>query len=562
MRGGGRHERTDDDVELLDVDPNAEVELDHVDAVSTNRLGAVVAAAAAIAAVVFVIGIGNNPSPPAEPAPVTIEEEPPEIERPLTEREQQEADFGVAIGDGPELVWQRVDTNSNARYWRWSNGGFHAGNGASEWSISLVGSDPTVTERPSLLIDYPGYQAGRIEGGQLLVPDEPIPDHLVIVVDESEPIRIDVASTIEPSASGLTATNVWFYGAIIGDRAVIHRSAYVEVDIAVLEVRTQRDLAGVAHVSVQGDQIDLYSSGDGPIPEPIALADTDLSEDEVDELRSIGQPIGDVLTAGLVTGEAQPVDLPDFEYHNDLLIGLDDELILGWTDQGGRNWLSTTADGVTWSTERRGVSRRLVNSGTQLFDFNSQASMISRSSDGGETWNVTRPPLLEARQSVAADVVVLGETWNDYEIGGVSVETDSDQFTLYLFDNGQRFELRGPSPFAEPMTGWTYDPASGAEWDWTTNSLVFSDLRTGNELLRVSGHAVESAVAAQHPMEQMALTRWPTDVSRPEWLITSPVDVFGEGSLRAEFVSGGQYLLAIITTVDGYEFFITDTELP
>lgn len=562
MRGGGRHEKIDDDVELLDVDADVGLHVEPLETASNTRSGAMILALAAIAATALVVGVGNSPSPPAEPPPVTIDEEPAEVERPLTEREQQEADFGVAIGEGPGLVWQPVDINSNARFWRWSNGGFHAGNGTTEWSISLVGSDPTVTERASLLIDYPGYRAGRIEGGQLLVPDEPIPDHLVIVVDDSEPVRIDVISTIEPSASGLTETNVWFYGAIIGDRAVIHRSAYVEVDIAALEALTQRDLTGVVHVSVQGDRLDLYTSGPGPIPEPIALADTDLSEDEVNELRSIGQPIGDVLTADLLTGEAQPVDLPDFEYQNDLLIGLDDELLLGWTDQGGKSWLSSTVDGVTWSTERRGVARWLVNSGTQLFDFNSQGSSISRSSDGGQSWNVTPVPLTETQQTVAGDVVVLGESWMENEIGGVSVETDSDQFSLYMFDKGQRFELRGPSPFAEPMTGWTYDPASGAEWDWTTNSLVFSEVRTGNELLRVSGHAVESAIAAQHPMEQMALTRWPADVSNPEWLIVSPVDVFGEGSLRAEFVSGGKYLLAIITTVDGYEFFIADTELP
>lgn len=561
MRGRGRHEETDN-VELLDVEPGSVVQTDHLETASSNRMGAAIAAVVAIAAAVLVIGVGNSPSPPSAPPDPAIDEDPAEIERPLTEREQREADFGVAIGEGPGLVWQRVETDSNARYWRWTDDGFKGDNGETEWSIALDESGPTVTKRPSPLIEYPDYRLARLEGGDLLTPDVPQPDHLVVVVEGREPVRVEITSSTEPSPSGLTEANVWFYGAIIGDRLVVNRSNYLEINIAELEARTQRDLTDVAHLSVENDQIVLFSSGSGPIPEPIPLTETDLTEEEVDELRNIGQPIGELLTADLLTGEVQNLDLADFEYLNDLLIGLDDELILGWTDQGGRSWLSTTVDGVTWSTERRAMSRWLVNSGTQLFDFDSQNSMISRSIDGGESWDVTQVPLAETQRTVAGDVVVLGASWNQYGSSGVSVETGSDQLGLIVFENGQRFELRGPSPFGDPLlTGWTYDPASGAEWDWITNELVFTDPRTGEELLRVSGHALESAVAFENPMEQMALARWPSDISNPEWLVTSPVEVFGEGSLRVEFTPGDQYVLAITTTVDGYELYVADTEL-
>ncbi len=549
----------DDGIELLDVEPISVVSVDHVETASGKGVGAVIAAAVAIVAAVLVIGVENGSSPPVERP---VDDAPAEVELPLTERAELEAQFGVAIGDGPGLTWQLVDVETNARHWRWNNGRFVRDDGATQWGIELAASGPAVSEQASALIAHPGHSFARLEGGELLVPDGPDPDHLLVIANASDAVRLDLPQLTNPQPSELTEANVWFYGAIIGDRLVIHRSVYTEVDIAVLEARSGRDLTGIAHIGVNGNQIDLYPSGPEPMLDPIPIADAGLTEAEIDDLRNVGQPFGDVLSADLVTGDVERVDFAGFEYNNDLLIGLDGELLVGWTDTGGRGWLSSTFDGVQWSTEPRGVARWLVNSGTQLFDFNSQGASIARSGDGGQTWNLTPVPLEDTLRTVAGDVVVLGDPWwRSSEIGGVLVDTDSNRYTLSLFDNGDRFELRGPSPFSEVMAGWTYDPASGAVWDGPTNTLVFSDPRTGDRLTSVRGHAIDSALALQHPMEQMALARWPTGLNNPEWLITSPTEVFGEGALTVDFISGDQYLLAIVTTVDGYVLYIADTEL-
>lgn len=557
MRGRGSSE-VSDDIEILDDESAPVHSLDLVETGSNNRWAAVAASALAVSAGLFVVGVGNSPAP-LQPPEVIIDEAPAEAEQPLTEREQLEDQYGVAIGDGPELDWQRIGVDTNARYWRWDTGSFRSDNGTTEWRIELGGSSRQVSERPSPHVDNPGYSSARMVGGSLLVPDDPTPDHLLVISDERDDVRLEIPPSGQPSVTSLTKASVWFYGAIIGNQIVINRSIFTEVEVAELAARTQRDLTGVVHVYVGSSQIDLYTNGPGPGPEPILLAESGLSGEEIDELRSIGQPFGDVFTADLTTGESRSVDLLDFEYNNDLLIGLEGELILGWTDQGGVSWLSTTRDGLAWSTERRGVSRWLVNSGSQLFDFNTQGSSISRSVDG-ETWNLTPVPIPETQRAVAGDVIVLGESWNRYETSGVSIETGSDEYQLSMFDGGERFELRGQSPFGDPLlAGWTFDPQSGATWDRATHDLVFIDPRAGEELLRISGHAVESAVALLNPMDQMALTRWPVDAANPEWLIASPRDFFGAGTLRAEFVSGDKYLLAIITTVDGYELYVADT---
>jgi len=564
--GGRNGDASSGDIELLDVEPAATESNEQITTGSTHRVGAAIAMAIGIVAAVAVIGVGNDSTPPVDNPDLTEDanQDPPTTERPRIESQQAEAFSGVALGDGPGLVWQRVRVDTDPRYWGWNDGSFVSDNGETEWRIELDEFGPTVSERTSPLIDYPGYSLQGFDGGRLLVPDDPIPDHLIVVSDDRGATRLDIPPLVEPSPSGLTTATIWFYGTSIGDQLVVRQSGFSEVAMSALEERTERDLTGVAHIGVSFNQIDLYPSGQGPLPEPILFTDIGLSDAEVDELRNIGQFSPEVLTASLETGALQRVDFSDYQRSHDLLIGLDGELLLGWTDGGGRSWLSSTTDGLTWSNQRRGVARWMVNSGTQLFDFSNQGSSISRSTDNSETWNITPAPIAEAALTVAGDVVVVGESWDglDDETSGILVDTGSDQFTLSLFENGRRFELRGPAPFAEPLLGWTYDPASGATWEWATNELVFSNPRTGDELIRVPGHAVESAIAAQHPMTQMAMARWPADDRHPEWLITSPVEVFGEGSLTADFVPGEEYLLAIITTADGYELYITDTTLP
>lgn len=517
------------------------------------------AAAVALAAGALVVGVGNS-EPPVDAPPLTIDEEPPEVDPPLTEQERREAEFGVELGEGPGLEWQAIDLDIEIKQWTWADGRFIADDGATEWSIALDRDRPTTIEQASVRALYPDYRPQRLDGGRLFAPPMPIPDHLIVIPDGGELIRIDLPDVIEPSTTDLITSTAWFSGAIIEDRLVLAMSAFFTIDIATLGQRTSRDLSSVVYAAVIDNRVELYPIGTGRVPEPIPLADLGVSESEIMALTRLDQTNTHVMSVALDDGEVQPAAFDDLEYVNDLLIDLEGQLLLGWDDGGGLSWVSTTTDGVTWRSERRATTRWLVNSGTQLFDFNTQGALVSRSSDG-ETWNITNSPLGDSPRTVAGDVVALGRPWDgDASIGGVPVETGDPLLYLVLFNDGRRFELRGPDPFGPVVSGWIDNPWSGARRDPNTNELVFIEPRTGDELLRVAGHDADAATAEFNPLENVALARWPIDVADPEWLVTSPTDLFGPGALDVEFVAGHQQILAVVTTADGYELHLADTE--
>lgn len=563
----------DPDIELLSVDPDAAATVETVGSGSSSRVGTVVAVAVAIVAAVLVIGVGNS-SDDVPGSAVTIQEadsqEADADDAPLTPtRLEPEPPAGVILGDGPGLIWQPVDLDVALLSWQGTGDGFVADDGPSEWRIGLEGSNPVASVGPSLLAGRPDYELSRIDGGQLLVPSGPEPDHLLVARGDDDPIRIELPAVAEPPESNVFETYVWVSGQLIGDRLVATVKVQTSINIAEIETRTGLDLSNVVFAAASRGQIEFFpgTPRPGAAPDPISLEEASFSDAEIAASETLNEPISQVLTMDLVTGQTGPVDVPDLGYVNDLVLRPDGSLLLVWDDTNGSSFLSTTLDGVTWSTVPHGIQRWSTNSGTQLFDFSTSAS-ISRSTDGGETWESTRSPRREAQVVFAGDVIAQGRSWNSYDPSsgssrGLVIDTNTDDYRLSLFESNQRFELRGLSAFDIPLlSGWIGDPSSGAEWDWERSELVFTDPASDEELLRVPHEAIRVADAAQNPMESIGFARWPAGVDDPDWLLTSPQAVFGEDALQVDFIGSSTLILAIVITTDGYEFFVADTVLP
>lgn len=534
---------------------------EHIDTGGPSRLGTVVGLVAVAVVAVLVIGSNNNDAPPSitpttEPAPTTEPE--------LTSEEQLEADLGVAIGDGPGLTWQRLNEPIETSSFSWTTDGFVADDGAVEWTISLQAGQADTAVRPSLRAAYPDYRTQAMVGGErLLVPDQPIPDHVLVINGSGEadaqPVRIDISSLDSPQNGDLVEAQRWLTGSVVGKRLVLGVSESVQVSIPALAERLDLDLEGVLWVDVGSVQLSFL--GNSIDIDSISYEDAGLSDDEIQQLRSADTFGSRLLSIDLETGAIETPDLPEFDFFPSVPFLSLAGLTLVFSDNVGRASLATTSDGLTWEIDSVGTERWLAYSGTQLFDFGGSSSSGDRSTDGGQTWDSTRLPLEETDRVVAGDVIFLGRPWNSWEVaGGVNVDTNNDDdYYLVMFDSFSRFELRSVWPFEEPiLSGSVDDRSSGAEWT-SNGELVFTNPDTGVELARASRGAAQAAAARANPMDQLAMARWPADVDDPEWLVTSPTDLFGDDALSVDFISGGTNVLAVVTKARGFDFYIADT---
>lgn len=562
MSGGALDEATAE-IEFIDEGTlgSPKTVADHVSSSpGANRVGAAIAIAIAVVAGFVVFGTGDN-EPRATPPDTTAREtnESATSEPKLTEQEQAEADFGVAIGDGPGLAWHPVGSSANSEWARWSSGGFVIDNGSVEQTIRLVDEVVTVTETASPQLAHPGYQVQTVGDAQLIVPSEPLPDHFVLLRDDHEPARFDIPPLTDLPEGDLIETNVWVYGAIVGDRLVLNISTSASVDLDAIEARTGRNLDGAAGAWADFDHLELYGPGSDTF-EPINFVDEGFTEAEITQLKLTNNHSSSLASFDLITRTTELDPLPDLEFLFDLTSRADGRLLVGWIDDNRTEHVSSTTDGIDWTTESTTNSRSFEDSGTHPYNHNGPGLFLERSGDGGSTWQSTRVPLPDTPRAVADDVIVLGRPWNGIAPGeAVAVETGSERHQLLLFEDFQRFELHDTWPFGEPLlTGWVHDARGPATWEHPTNELVFTNPDTGTEILRLPGHAITAAFAAQNPMKHMAITRWPADTVDPEWLVTSPQEVFGDAALSVNFIAGGHQILAVVTTAEGFDLFITD----
>ena len=560
MKGRGGSAASDEadlfDVELLDAESSAtQHDVVHTSGIHGmfTVLGLMVAAG-----LLFFLATGSNDQPEEASPSTTIADETTTTTLSAVERRAAAlTNLGVILGEGPDLDWHQVEADLDTAHFVRRADGFVGDNGTTEFRIMLDDGQASIVERPSPLLAFPNYRLQAFGGDRLLVPEQSLPDHIIVLpVGEGDPIRVELPPFGDLPEGELIETTAWVYGSILGDRFVAVVSAHTTVDTAAVAQRTGRDLTGSVYLEVASDRIRLHSRPG--MLDPILYDEVDFTEAEIAQLQQTDTYVEQVFTIDLATGRAEQPDLPDFEWLNGPPVDVNGSFTMTWSNSDGVMWSSSTIDGLTWSTQQARNSGWFLSSGTQLFDFGGDPD-IRRSLDDGKTWDDARMPRRNTEPVVANDVIALGRSWSSGFAGEeVVVEASSEDYELVLVGDS-RFELRHRSGDAEPvLSGHLWDQASSATWDAVTNHHVFSDPRTGAELMRVAQVDMAIASAKASPTTEIALGHWPVDQDKPEWLLAPPEAVFGSGALTVDFVAGDGRLVAIVTTNNGYELHIAD----
>lgn len=547
------------EIELLDVESPSSSEVGEVVAnPKSSRALTLLGAIAAIAAIFFLSSGENTPAEETSPSTTTAPDTTTSTASAIAAREAAVTNLGVLLGDGPQLQWHRVDSVFDTAWFQWVDGAFVGDNGSVEFTVQLSDGDASLTERPSPRVDFPGYQLQGFGGNRLLVPSVPVPDHLLVLDVGDEPLRVELPKLDDNPEADLIQTTVWLQGLIVGDRFVAIVSRSTEVDVPALAVRVGRELDGAMYVEASTDRVRLHTQT-GTL-DPIMFADVDFSEAEIEQLQQANSHGAEVFSIDIASGVAETVDLPGLEWLTGPPNMIDDEWQLRWTDGSRGSWMSSTSDGLSWSTETASNAGWLMTSGSQLFDMG-QETNIRRSLDGGATWEQTRLPSQNTQRVVAGEVIVLGRQWSSSFSGEeVAVETASENYELVLIGGNPDFEIRTLSGDVV-LDGHLWDPFQGGRRDDESGDHVFSDPETGTELLRASAMSIAIATATASPTKEIALARWAIDEEAPEWRLAAPSEFFGVGALTVEFTPGDDNLLAVVTTAGGYELYIADAGL-
>ncbi len=555
----GRGGDTDDEVQLLDVElldtDGAHTRDDIVRA--PGGVLTMLGVAVSLGLVFFLASSSDEPPEQASPsttAPVDT------TTSTLSDSERREAaltNLGVVLGDGPALDWQRVDADVDTmQFASWADG-FIGDNGTTEFRVWLNDGRAVFDERPSPLLSFPNHRLQTFGGERLLVPKDPIPDHvLVLPADDTEPVRVDLPPFEDLPQGELIESAAWVYGSIVGDRFVAAISTDTQVDVAAVALRTGRELSDAMFVEVAFDRIRVF--GHSSTLDPILYEDVDFTETEIAQLQETQNHVERVYTIDIATGSAEPVDLPDLQWIDMSPVQADGTLTVTYADGNHGLQTASTTDGVTWSREAMPNMGWFIDSGTQLFDVGGDPS-IRRSLDDGETWTSARMPRSDAQPILANNVLAFGRSWNSSFSGEeVLVESSSEDYALFIVGDA-RFEVRPLANDTDPvLTGHLWEQFSGAVWNETANEHVFNDPTTGEELLGVSASALAIALAKASPLNEVMLGHWPADEEAPEWLLVAPSEIFGEGTLTVDFVAGDGQLLAIATTAEGYQLYLAD----
>lgn len=556
-----------DAIEILDLNPLPQRSSTEVLAVEPSGSGSGLAklAVAAVGAVVAlgVVTAGNTPAPkPPAPSvtipPTTLPAE--EVERAATIAEL-EATYGVEIGDGPDLAWEPVIWNIGTTEFAWIDDGFVGDNGETEWTIrpSLLG--PSIGQRQSLSLEYPGYSVVLVEGARLLLPT--VSDHMLVAIGDQDPVRVDFPALDTVATSELIVPVRYLSsGVAVGDRVVIAASTALEIDLEAFSVRVGRDLSNVASVQVLPDRV-RFAERDGPL-EAILFDDVGLTPSELTDLGLVDNWVQGVwsadVSAGAGVGGFEPLAVDDVHAVRSVT-RTDTGAALTWYDETGQLWLSTSTDGEVWSTGPLMIVDTLSFSGPRLYDVATDDSRsIRRSPDQGRTWQSTFRPFEQSVEALAIDDVLVVLRSPSLAIDSPSMSLEVDDYDVEISAAGRLFELIDRSSGETVFRGTIDDSASGVAFDPFGAGLAISDPETGDELLSVPQGALLRAFAEAGGAEsaELAVTRWEVDQDDPEWRIEPLIDVFHD-AVDAVFVPGDGHLLAVVTTSTGTNFYVAET---
>lgn len=570
-RGGlidGAGGEAGDEIEILDLDASRRhveaeiVESDQRD--SSSRVAILGALVVGGLAMLGVVTAGNTPAPepPAPsvtipPDPVTVEE----IDR-AAEIAELEATYGVEIGDGPGLVWDLVVWNINTNEFRWIDDGFVGQDGSTEWTIRPGVLGPSIGQRQSPELEYPGYAMRLVDGARLLVPEVAAPDHIIALVGDRDPVRFDLPPPeVLPATELVTARRGWFNGVVVDEQIVTTGFQQFEVNREAMALRTGRDLTGIDWFELAGDRLRLNEAGPagGTYADPIIFDDVGFTEDERADLMLLESWESEAVSLSIADGSVEPVPLDFTDFSQPLRTSTGVALL--WNDEDFQTWLSSSTDGLTWSTSPFERDGYLSISGATLYSFPFDGSTMRRSSDG-RTWQRTRAPFASSFNSLAIDDVLVvvddpgfGPTNDD-----TLVEINTDDYDLTITGAGRTFELTDPLTGEIVLSGSIDDSASGAAFDPFGVGLAISDPDSGEELLSIPQGALLQAYAQaqEWPTPEVAMSRWDRTADDPEWNI-QPIDALFSDAIRVQFIPGDGYLLAIATTPTGYRYYVART---
>lgn len=411
LRGDGN------EIEILDPDnlfaePGTEV-VESEPATSLSPLAVTAGLIVATVAAFGVVTAGNTPAPEPPPPSVTAPPAtiPPEEAALAAEVAELEATYGVEIGDGPALNWQRLVWNIDVDRFQWVTDGFVGDNGETEWTIrpSMVG--PTVSQRDSLEATYPDYEVQLVEGARVLVPRTGAADHVLVTTEGRDLLRVELPAFENAPASELVRSRrVILDGVVDGERLVLSSLLMLEVDLDALGERVGRDLSDFEFVAI-GERGLLprdTAAFDEPA-EPIDFDEAGFTEAERTDLLRINDEASrpEVLALSLVSAGFEVVPLPDLQWAQNVSL-VSNGVAVAWMDADDQNWLSTSSEVGIWSTRPLAVDDGDVwHSGSRMYTFPGSGRSIRRSNDVGRTWERTRRPFVSSVNALAIDDVLI-----------------------------------------------------------------------------------------------------------------------------------------------------------
>lgn len=553
-------------IEILDLDApfddgGSEVlELNGGDSPSRARgLAAVVLGGLAMLGVVTT---GNTPAPEPPAPSVIIPPTPADIaeQERAAEIAELEAIYGVRIGDGPGLIWDPVVWNIDTTEFRWIDDGFVGQNGDTEWTIEPRTLGPSISQRQSLEIAYAGYSMVLVDGARLMVPQLSTEDHLIALVGERDPVRFELPPlAFAPTTDLVTVDRAWFGGVVVDEQIVVAGYQAVSVDRDVLGARTGRDVSAIDWFEVSGDRLRLRSPGGG-YDDPILFDDVGFTDDEIADFQLIEQYQAVVLSLNLLSAgvEAAPLELSDF---NGPIVKAPAGVGLTWTDEDGQGWLSTSDDGSIWSTGPFEQNGFLSFSDATLYSFPfGGSSDLERSTDLGRTWQSTRRPLGWSFNNAAIDDTLFVAETQSIEVGDPFSIAVND-YNVTVDDLGRSYEVIETAT-GEVIASRQVEPRGGFSRAFSVyaEGITVNDPDSGEKLLTITQGALlqaySDAIGLAPP--EVAMTRWDRSDDDPKWLIQPVAELFDD-AVRVNFVPGDEYVLAIVTTTRGYDYYVART---
>ena len=467
------------------------------------------------------------------------------------------------VGPGPDLEWEPLSWRMDTPEFRWMSGAFVGDDGATEWRVRPAGVGLFVTQRQSVLVDFPDYYIVDAEGQRVLAPRVDQPDHLLFVEEDREVVRVEIP-TREP-VTDLVVRRARIDVAVIDDRAVVVIERVDAIDPRTLGPRIGWDLVGrQPTVQALGDELRIRVSDPGEeavngiITVPIAA--TDLTVTELEALQP-GPAQIDVVAVDLSTATTGPPGIVPDVFADVGVAG--NRFVLEWSTADYRRHVSTSPDGRTWRPQATGVGVvGVVGDDIAIAGIEQTTSDIARSFDGGMSWQFTPAPMPKFELTMVDDVVAIRSlaSGQDGLAVGTDYPIDLGKYELVITGAGRSFELRDPETEALVTEGVIEDSATGAAYDPFGAGLAVIDPENGEELtvsqaqlwLAFTTTDVDSA-----PAQTIGLAQWDPS-GAPVWRV-EPIDaVFGPDAVRINLVGGDEHMLAVVTTANGFDFYIAE----